>query len=100
MKCFTCTKLTGNEKTDKSICASCREVLKIDLVRVVLDLDPIYLSESNRNKRGRKPKLTADEMNDIKCAYENPPVNGKISMRDLAKKYEISVGTVSRIVHS
>ncbi|MDA8227933.1 MAG: hypothetical protein M0T74_09620 [Desulfitobacterium hafniense] len=59
MKCFTCDKLTGIYKTDLQTCGRCGEVKKIDPVRIVLDMTPIYLSESNRNKKGRKPKLTA-----------------------------------------
>jgi len=82
MHCFTCDKLTDNYEANKRTCASCREVLKIDLVQIIKEMDPIYLSESNRNKRGRKPKLTANEVYDIQCAYDNPPGSRKISMRD------------------
>jgi predicted DNA binding protein len=99
MHCFPCDKLTDNYETNKRTCASCREVLKIDLVRIIKEMDRIYLSESNRNKAGRKQKLTATQENDIKCAYEDQPKNGKISMKDLAKEYNVSVTTVSRTVH-
>jgi hypothetical protein len=55
MNCFSCYKRTGKHNIDKETCGACREVLKIDLVNIVLELDPIYLSESNRNKRVENP---------------------------------------------
>lgn len=61
MQCFTCEKIAGNSRREMvTICGHCREVLKVDLVMVVLKLDPIYLSESNRHKGGRPSKLSAD----------------------------------------
>lgn len=84
MKCFTC-----NKEKDLETCASGREVLKINLVEAVLELTPIYLSEENYHKTGRKPKLTATEQDDIKCAYRN----GTSSMGKLAKKYDVSTAT-------
>lgn len=90
MKCFTCDKELNLET-----CARCREVLKIDLVKAVLEMDPIYLSESNRHKTGPKPKLTdAGLLNDIKQAHKNG-----ISIRELADKYKVSVGTIHKIIH-
>lgn len=75
MICDECDKLTGDYKADKSICGSCREVLKIDLVLEIRGKGGckhgrIYLSESNRNKKGRKKVLTATEQNDIYWAHE------------------------------
>lgn len=95
MDCFTCNKRTGNYKSDKITCGACREVLKIDLVNIVLGLDPIYLSESNRNKKGRKPKLTATEQNDIKWLYNH----NDISMEKFAKKYGVKKSTIFNIIH-
>lgn len=94
MKCFTCTEKTGDYKRDKLICARCREVLKVDLVNMVLELDPVYLSEANRNKGGRKPKLTADQMNRL---YYDHMLGGGV--RRLAKQYGVRLATVSRIIN-
>ena len=99
MKCFNCSKKNGDYKLDKVTCGSCREVLKIDLVNIILGLDPIYLSENNRNKKGRQRKLTATEENDIKWNYNHPHENEKVSFRIYAKKYKVSVGTISNIIH-
>lgn len=95
MQCFKCDKLTNNYKADKETCAACREVFKIDLVKVILGLDPIYLSESNRNKKGRKPKLTPDDMNDIPWKHNH---EGE-SLGSLAKEYGVSKATIFNIVH-
>lgn len=89
MECFTC-----NKEKDLQTCARCRDVLKIDLVRIVLEMTPIYLSESNRNKKGRKPRLTATDQHDITYAHKN----GK-SMGELAKKYKVSRATIFNTVH-
>lgn len=95
IKCFKCSQLTGHRNTDLQTCARCREVLKIDLVRVVLEMDPIYLSERNRNNKGRRPKISgATVLNDIRIAYQNGQSMGK-----LAKKYKVSKGTIFNIVH-
>lgn len=96
MQCFYCDKLTGNYETDKETCANCREVLKIDLVRAVLEMDPVYLSESNRNKKGRKPKLSATDQYDITQAYKNHTE----SMGKLAKMYNVSKSTIYNIAHN
>lgn len=96
MKCFKCEKRTDDYLKDKYICASCREILKVDLVNAVLELDPIYLSESNRNKKGRKHKLSATEENDITWAHKK----NEESMGSLAKKYHVSKSTIYNIIHS
>jgi len=90
----TCVKLTGNSKKDTSICASCRDVLKVDMARIILEMDPIYLHEGNRNNSGRSPKLTATEQHDIKYAHRNGQSMGK-----LAKKYGVSKATIFNIVN-
>jgi len=95
MKCFTCDKIGSKHSDDKHTCGICREVLKIDLVRRVLELDPVYLSESNRHKTGRKPKLTATERHDIAQAYKD----GAASLGALAKKYKMSKSAIFNIVH-
>lgn len=89
MKCFTCAKVK-----DLKTCARCREVLKIDLVEIVLGLDPIYLSENNRNKSGRPSKLTATEQHDIRYAHRMGDSLGK-----LADQYKVSRATIFNIVH-
>lgn len=96
VKCFFCKKRTDNYSADKSICAACREVLKVDLVNMVLDLEPVYLSESNRNKNGRKQKLTATQKNDIYHEYRQ----GHVSMNQLAKKYGVSKTTIYNAVRN
>ncbi len=95
MHCYVCDKLSDNYETDKITCASCRDVFKIDLVRLILELDPVYLSESNRNKRGRKKKLTATERNDIWSIYKNH----EKSMSALSKEYNVSKSTIFNIIH-
>lgn len=94
MICFKCEKLTGDYDTDKMTCACCREALKIDIVRILRGMDRVYLSEGNRNKAGRKRKLTADERNDIKYVYKTGT-----SMGELARRYQVSKGTIFNIVH-
>ena len=89
----TCIKLTGNLKKDTSICASCRNVLKVDMARIILEMDPIYLHEGNRNNSGRPFKLTLTERHDIKYAYKNGQSMGK-----LAKKFGVSKATIFNIV--
>jgi hypothetical protein len=69
LKCYTCNKKTNDYKRDVRICGSCREVLKVDLVNLVLELDPVYLSEQNRHKSGRKSKLTAEQKQDAKYRH-------------------------------
>jgi hypothetical protein len=95
MKCFKCTKITDNDKKNKTICGACREVLKYDLVKAVLELDPIYLSEGNRHKTGRKHKLNANDEHDIYWAYKN----NTASLSSLARNYGVSKSTIFYIVH-
>ncbi len=90
----TCEKLTGHRGKDQGICGRCREVLKNDLARIVLGMNPIYLSEDNRHKGGKTSKITDKERHSIKTAHGN----GK-TMRELAKEYEVSVGTIHAVVH-
>lgn len=92
MECFKCEKRTNDKDANKHICASCREVLKVDLVDLILGVTPIYLSEQNRHKTGRKSKLTATQKHDIFYEYQR----GNTSVRKLAKKYGVSVGTISK----
>lgn len=92
--CFSCDKLTGNLKIDTPICARCREVLKVDLAMIVKDMDPIYLTERNRNKKGRKSRFDADARNDIKNAYKNGETIGQIAAR-----LEVSKSTIWDILH-
>jgi hypothetical protein len=96
MDCSNCDKPTGDYKTDKSICGSCREVLKIDIVRRIRGDERIYLSESNRNKNGRKKKLTATDRNEIYWAIKR---DGR-TMQSLADEYSVSKGTVFNAIHS
>lgn len=95
MRCFSCDKLSGEYKTDKTVCASCKDVLKIDIVLLLLERDPVYLSENTRNKKGRKPKLTATQQHDIKWAHKRGQ-----SMASLADEYNMSKGSIHRIVHA
>jgi hypothetical protein len=97
MSCITgktCVKLTGNLKKDTSICASCRDVLKVDMARIILEMDPIYLHEGNRNNSGRPHKLTPTEQHDIKYAHRNGQ-----SMGSLSRKYGVSKTTIFNIVN-
>lgn len=97
MTCITgtaCDKLTGDLKKDTSICASCRDVLKVDMARILLEMEPIYLHEGNRNNSGRPQKLTAMQQHDIKYAHRNGESMGK-----LAEKYEVSKATIFNIVN-
>ena len=87
-----CDKLTGIYKKDLQICGRCREVMKIDLVRIITKMEKIYLTETMRHKEGRNSKLTTKEQHDIKIARRN----GK-SVTDLAKEYKVSRGTIYNI---
>lgn len=89
MKCYTCNKNKSIE-----VCGRCREVLKYDLVQIVLEKDPIYLSEGNRNKEGRPKKIgSCDKRAEIYEEY-----NRVHSYRKLAAKYKVSKTTIERIV--
>lgn len=95
MKCTHCRELTGVYKNDKDICARCREVLKVDMAYVLSGMDPVYLSEGNRNKKGRKSKLTANQQSDIFYRHQRGETMG-----ELAKEYNVSKSTVWNIIHS
>lgn len=95
MECYKCSDVTGNWKFDKEICGKCRKVLKVDLVHIILEMEPIYLSETNRNKNGRPGSLTADQENNIKNDRKRGMSFGAIS-----KKYKISKGSVSNVVYN
>ena len=75
-------------------CGHCPKVKKIDLVEIVLEMDPIYLTERTRNKSGRKPILNADKQNDIKNKYRHGSTIGK-----LAKEYGVSRATIFNTVN-
>lgn len=87
-----CDKLTGIYKKDLKICGRCREVMKIDLVRIITKMEKIYLTETLRNKSGRKSKLTTMEKRDIKHARRRGE-----RVTDLAKKYKVSRGTIYNV---
>lgn len=93
MRCFSCTKRTGNREIDIEICAKCQDVQKIDLVELLLERDPVYLSESTRYKAGRAPKLAPDECRAIYAAHEEG-----VSMGKLAAKYGVSKGTIFNVI--
>lgn len=89
MKCYSCDKPISIE-----VCGRCREVLKYDLVKLILEKDPVYLSESNRNKCGRPKAIkSCDKRYDIYKEYEKVH-----SLRKIAAKYGISKTTVAKIV--
>jgi len=89
-----CDKLTGEKEDDLQTCARCRDVLKIDLARIVLGMTQIYLTEDTRNKGGRPQILNATDQHDIKYAHRNGE-----SMDQLAEKYGVSKATIFNIVH-
>jgi transposase len=90
MQCFRCEKINGKSRKEmQTICGHCREVLKADLVMAVLELDPIYLSEANRHKSGRPPKLNADRRHEARQRRKNGESYGKI-----AKDMKISKTTI------
>ncbi len=95
MKCYTCDKWSNNPIKDISTCGRCKEVLKADLVKLALGLDPIYLSEQNRNKTGRKPKLTADQKDDVQQRH----IKGE-SLASISKDLGVSKTTIYNAVHS
>ena len=89
MKCFSCDKNKSIE-----VYARCREVLKYELVQIVLEKERIYLYESNRNKDGRPKKISScDKRAEIYEEYKKGS-----SYRKLARKYDVSKTTIERIV--
>ena len=89
MNCTTCDK-----EPELETCARCREVLKVDLAKIVRGMERIYLSESNRNKKGRPIKITNKQtLFNIKQACKF----GSVSKKVLAKKYRVSVRTIYNI---
>ena len=87
--CYKCTKDRCVE-----ICGKCRQVTKYQLVQIILEKDPVYLSEDSRHKRGRKEKLTMDQKGDLAYAHKMGE-----TLRDLAKKYNVSPATAFRAYH-
>jgi len=96
--CFKCYAPNLKEKEFKTACSKCRDFLKYELVRKILTLDKVYLSEANRNKKGRKKILGAAVECEIKRRYENNPKEN--SYGKLAKKYGVSKTTISNIINS
>ncbi|MPM84168.1 hypothetical protein SDC9_131239 [bioreactor metagenome] len=80
MPCSKCGKIKEKSRKEmKSICGSCREELKADLVMAVLELDPIYLSEANQHKGGRPSKLNAERLHEARKRRKNGESYGKIA---------------------
>ena len=96
--CYKCE--VQNYKTWQakvSECGSCRRVKKADLMQLVLQLDPVYLSESNRNKKGAPKKLSSDDKLNIGVLYiDNPKEN---SYSKLAARFGVSKATISNVIH-
>ena len=88
--CFQCHKTVTVQN-----CGKCREITKSEIVEILLGMDPVYLTERNRNKKGRKSKLTATQKSDLAAAhrYEN------LSFEVLGKRYGIHSSTACRIYH-
>lgn len=96
MICFSCNKIDDKDyQAKKVICGRCREVLKVDLVNLILDLIPTYLNETNRNKDGAPPKLTYSQKSSIKYNFKS----GKVSAINLAKKYGVSRSLIYSIIN-
>lgn len=95
MDCYNCKDIIGvNYERAIRICGRCRKVVKYDLVRRVLEMDPVYLSESNRNKCGRPSKIK-----DTNLRYKVAKLRkeGK-SYREIAKECEIGKDSARKIV--
>lgn len=96
MSCHSCAKIVGKDyDARKVVCGCCREVLKVDIVDLLLGIVPVYLTERNRNKKGRPCKLSYSERSRIKYMY-NVLGNGATS---IAKEFNVSRSTIYRIVH-
>lgn len=96
--CFKCNAPTFEKEEDfKNACATCRDVLKYELVKKYLELDRVYLSEANRNKTGRKKKIDAGLAFEIKFFYDKNPKENSYSK--LAKKYGVSKGTIANVLN-
>lgn len=84
------------EHPKKHECGRCREVLKHELVNAVLELDRVYLSESNRNKKGRPSKTT-----DLEVRYKVAKRYKELkSYRKVALEFDMSKGSVAKIIKS
>lgn len=87
--CYDCVK-----NKSKEVCGACREVLKFDLVNMVLGMDRVYLSESSRNKKGR-PSVTNDE----KIRYAVAKAYKKHeSYRKVGEMFGMSKSSVGKII--
>lgn len=100
MSCWKC-KFTddyelGNitDEEMKSQCNHCRKILKYELVKAVRELEPVYLSEQNRNKKGRKKVLSLDEKYEVQGMQKIG-----MSMSEIAKKMNVSKSTIFNTIH-
>lgn len=96
MVCDNCIKIIEKDyKARKVICGRCREILKVDLVDLLQERMPVYLTEMNRNKKGRPCKLSYSQKSSVKYKYKYK----SIGATTLAKNYNVSRATIYNIIN-
>ena len=63
--CFQCKP----ENINVQVCGRFRELTKHDLALMLREEVPIYLNALNRNRKGRKSKLTATQKSDLAAEH-------------------------------
>lgn len=89
LQCYDCPDVPGVRE-----CGRCRHVLKYDLVRMVLDMDRVYLTELNRNKNGRPSKTDDPYISHLVFKRYNELK----SYRKVGQEFSMSKDTVRKIV--
>lgn len=89
--CFQCEP----EDINVQVCGRCRELTKHDIALMLREEVPIYLNALNRNRKGRKSKLTATQKSDLAAEHRYKGT----SFRDLGEKHGISGSTACRTYH-
>lgn len=88
--CFSCDK-----HIDVTTCGACREITKHLIAGILRGTERVYLTETTRHKRGRKPKLSLDKQEEL---TKERIIKG-YTFRKLAKKYKVSPATANKVYH-
>lgn len=96
LHCYKCTR----PKSIKS-CGRCRKVLKFQMVKILLNQDPIYLSEQTRNKHGR-PSTSITSKKKIKQiieSYQELHSYRKVAAKLNLKKHQVASVITTYYLH-
>lgn len=86
--CHTCRK-----KRSKSTCGACREILKIDLVDIIMRKGPIYLDENNRHKESLLSKEEKEALTYQRLMYGT-------TFKQLGEDFGVSPALAHKVFHA